>query len=130
MIRTRFSTRVHAVAAASAALLALALPQAASAQVPADPHVVKIGHCSVTKPRPFSHHPTGTQIAFVNTGPIVLHGVTFQVDYRTPDGLLTRTFEDAGIFAPNEPVNHHFATYSDVEYSGPKPASCIVTAVR
>jgi len=121
---------LYAVAAASAALLALGLPPAASAQVPADPHVVKISHCVVGKPRPFSHRATGTSIAYTNTGPTVLHGVTFQVDYRTPDGLLTRTFEDAGIFAPNEPVRHHFAAYTDVEYSGPKPVSCIVTAVR
>jgi hypothetical protein len=121
---------LHAATAAGVALLALALPHVATAQVPPDPHVVKIDHCSVTKPRPFSHRPTGTQIAFVNTGPTVLHGVTFQVDYRTHDGLLTRTFEDAGIFAPNEPVDHHFPAYTDVAYSGPKPAGCMVTAVR
>jgi hypothetical protein len=116
--------------AGAAAVLALAFSHVAGAQVPADPSVVKISSCIVSKPRPFSHRATGTAIAYTNTGPTILHEVTFQVEYRTAGGNLSRTFEDAGIFAPNEPVSHHFAAYSDVEYHGAKPVSCLVTAVR
>jgi len=56
--------------------------------------------------------------------------VTFKVDYRTAGDTVTRTFDDNGTFAPNEPVKHHYATYSDVEYAGATPVSCAVTAVR
>jgi hypothetical protein len=113
-----------------AAILALAGPSLATAQSAPDPSVVKISSCLITKPRPFSHHPTGTEIAFVNAGPTVLHGVTFKVDYRTSSENVARTFEDAGTFAPNEPVKHHYDAYSDVEYAGAKPVSCTVSAVR
>ncbi len=116
--------------ALTAGTLCLTLPHAARAQALADPHVVKITRCAITKPRPFSHHPTGTQIAYVNTGPIVLHGVTFHVAYRNAGELIGRTFDDVGTFAPNEPVSHHFDAFSDVEYTGAAVASCAVTAVR
>ena len=128
MIRLPISLRTPAVAGSLLALAAFHQP--AAAQVPSDPHVVKISRCIVTKPRPFSHHPTGLQIAFENTGPTVLHGVTFEVGYRTANATLSRTFEDAGTFAPNEPVDHHYPTFSDVEYAGATTASCKVTEVR
>jgi hypothetical protein len=130
VIRTLLPHRTLAGAISIAAWLTFAGPLAATAQPAPDSSVVKIDACLITKPKPFSHHPTGTEIAFVNTGPTILHGVTFKVDYRTPDANLTRTFEDAGTFAPNEPVKHHYAAYSDVEYAGAKPVSCTATAVR
>jgi hypothetical protein len=121
--------RLLAVSAAAVAL-GTALPGPAGAQSPGDVHAVKIARCYVTKPRPFSHHPTGTQIDYVNAGPVVLHDVTFQVVYRNGYTNISRTFDDVGIFAPNEPVKHHFDAFSDVEYAGPTTASCAVTSVR
>ena len=129
MLPARFSTRPATVAALAGAVFALAAPPIARAQIAGDPHVVKIVHCSVTKPRPFSHRATGTQISYVNTGPIVLHDVTFRVEYRTAAERVTRTFEDVGTFAPNEPVKHHFDAFSDVEYAG-AAARCVVTGIR
>jgi hypothetical protein len=129
VIRSLLSRRSLA-ATVLTAVATLVAPHIATAQVPSSPSVVKIRHCSISKPRPFSHLATGTAIAYTNTGPTILHGITFAVGYRTSDGNLTRTFEDAGIFAPNEPVSHHFAAYSDVQYAGPRPTSCSVVAVR
>jgi hypothetical protein len=121
----------HSLAAASALiLLATAGSHPAAAQVLGDPHAVKITHCAITKPRPFSHHPTGTQIAYTNTGPTVLHAITFDVGYRNGARIIQRTFDDLGTFGPNEPVSHHFAAFSDVEYAGTEPTNCSVTAVR
>jgi hypothetical protein len=128
--RTYSPTRLLAVAGALAVFLASAAAHPATAQPAPDPASIKISSCVVTKPRPFSHHPTGTEIAFVNAGPTVLHAVTFKVDYRTASENLTRTFEDSGTFAPNEPVKHHYPTYSDVEYAGAKPVSCTVLGVH
>ena len=130
VIRPLLPPRLLAGASALSLAAALAAPPAAFAQAAPDPSAVKIASCAITKPRPFSHHPTGTEIAFTNTGPVVLHGVTFKVDYRTAEGTLTRSFEDAGLFAPNEAVKHHYAAYTDVDYAGPTPASCTVTSVR
>jgi hypothetical protein len=93
-------------------------------------HPVKIARCYVTKPLPFSHHPTGTQIDYVNDGPVILHDVTFQVVYRNGDANIARTFDDVGTFAPNEPVKHHFDAFSDVLYTGAAVTSCTVTGVR
>ncbi len=92
--------------------------------------MVKIERCSITKPRPFSHHPTGTRIDYVNAGPVVLHDITFQVAYRNADANIVRTFDDVGTFAPNEPVKHHFDAFSDVQYAGATPARCVVVGVR
>jgi hypothetical protein len=117
-------------ATAAGALLGLAVPAAVRAQSMGPPHPVKIARCYVTKPRPFSHHPTGTQIDYVNAGPVVLHDVTFQVVYRNGDANIARTFDDVGTFAPNEPVKHHFDAFSDVLYTGPAVTSCAVTGVR
>ena len=129
VLSARFPVRPATVAALAGAVFALAAPPVARAQIGGDPHVVRIMHCSVTKPRPFSHRATGTQISYVNTGPIVLHDVTFRVAYRTAAERVTRTFDDVGTFAPNEPVKHHFDAFSDVEYAG-ATAQCVVTAVR
>jgi len=131
MQRVLFARNTTRIAPAGAALLlawACALP--AAGQSPVDPHVVKITRCAITKPRPFSHHPTGTLIAYVNTGPVILHGITFEVGYRNANGPITRTFDDVGTFAPNEPVSHHFDAFSDVEYAGSATTSCSVTGVR
>ncbi len=108
----------------------MAVPGAVRAQSAGEPHAVKITHCFVTKPLPFSHHPTGTQIDYVNRGPVVLHDVTFQVVYRNGDANIARTFDDVGTFGPNEPVKHHFDAFSDVLYAGPAVTACTVTAVR
>jgi hypothetical protein len=121
--------RTLAISAAAIALGA-ALLGPAGAQVAGDPHAVKIARCYVTKPRPFSHRPTGTQIDYVNAGPVVLHDVTFRVVYRNGYANIARTFDDVGIFAPNEPVKHHFDAFSDVAYAGPTTVSCTVTGVR
>jgi hypothetical protein len=110
VIRSLLSRRSLA-ATVLTAVATLVAPHIATAQVPSSPSVVKIRHCSISKPT-------------------ILHGITLAVGYRTSDGNLTRTFEDAGIFAPNEPVSHHFAAYSDVQYAGPRPTSCSVVAVR
>jgi hypothetical protein len=125
----RFSTRALVVTLAFS-LFGLGAGGAARAQTMGDPHVVKIARCFITKPRPFSHHPTGTQIDYVNAGPVVLHDVTFQVVYRNAETNITRTFDDVGTFAPNEPVKHHFDAFSDVQYAGATTASCVVTSVR
>ena len=129
VLSARFSIPSVAVAAAAGAAFVLGTPSVSRAQIGGDAHVVKIMHCSVTKPRPFSHRATGTQIAYVNTGPIVLHDVTFRVGYGNGAERATRTFDDVGTFAPNEPVKHHFDAFSDVDYGG-TAATCVVAAVR
>jgi len=125
----RISARTLA-ATAFCALLPVAAAGTARAQTLGEPHAVKITRCFISKPRPFSHHPTGTQIDYVNAGPVVLHDVTFQVVYRNGDANIARTFDDVGTFAPNEPVQHHFDAFSDVLYFGPAVTSCSVTGVR
>jgi hypothetical protein len=114
-------------------VLALALAQPAGAQTAADgapPAIsgVKITHCAITPPRPFSHRPTGTRIDFTNAGPTLLHHVTFEVSYATAGMTYGRSVEDDGTFAPQTAVSHHFPLYSDVTYAGTKPLSCRVTA--
>jgi hypothetical protein len=125
----RYSSRAL-VATAACTLLGMVASGVAGAQGTGDPHVLKIVRCFVTKPRPFSHRPTGTQIDFVNTGPLVLHDITFQIAYRNGDANITRTFDDVGTFAPNEPIDHHFDAFTDVQYAGPEPTSCLVAGVR
>jgi hypothetical protein len=121
-------------AAVTAALIVLAAGAAArpaAAQTPGgDPSVIHITACTVTNPKPLSHKATGTRIAYVNTGPTVLHAVTFEVGYTTAGARFTRSVEDVGLFAPNTPVDHHFALYQDVVFAGNATSSCKATRVR
>jgi hypothetical protein len=116
--------------ASLALVLAQAVPAAAEAQPATSASVapLAITRCVVTKPRPFSHRATGTTIAFVNQGPTLVHRVTFSLRYRSGDQIYDRTIDDAGIFAPNTPVEHHYPTYSDVDYAGPELLACRVIA--
>ncbi len=114
-------------------LLLLALAAPAGAQVPGGdrpPAAVKITRCLITPPRPFSRHPTGTQIDFVNVGPTLLHRITFEVTYVSGGTTFGRSVEDVGTFAPQTPVAHHYPLYSDVPYAGQQTVQCRVTAAR
>jgi hypothetical protein len=114
-------------------LLALAAP--AAAQVPGagdrpPGSAVKITKCLIMPPRPFSHHPTGTQIGFINVGPTLLHRITFEVTYASGGTTFGRSVTDIGTFAPQTPVAHQYPLYSDVTYAGQHAVQCRVTAAQ
>jgi len=127
----RFRLRARAAAGALLILgLAAGMQATAPAQPAPDPSVIKVTACKILKPKPLSRHAGGTEIHFVNTGPVVLHSVEFTVTYQNANGPIDRHVEDDGRFAPNEPVDHKYSLFDDVDYAGTATRSCVVTAVR
>jgi hypothetical protein len=121
-------TRLIRLLTALPALAGIALPAPAAAQ--ASPDAITSLHCTVTPPKPLSRRASGLTIAYENTGPTIVHAVTFTVGYTVGPRNEYRTVDDAGIFAPNTRIKHHFVAFSDVPYTGPATTSCKVTAIR
>lgn len=90
---------------------------------------ITISQCFVIQPKALSKTAGGTQIDFVNNGPKTATNIIFAVGYRNAQEHFLRKVTDSGSFAPGQPVQHHYALYNDVTYSGAKTSSCSAVAV-
>jgi hypothetical protein len=124
MHRTRFFTALIVLAVVAVAGLARTAPvRAASGPI-------RIEHCFVTEPKPFSKQASGTQIVWVNEGSKTAKAVTFGVGYRNSASHFYRKVTDDGTFAPGTTITHHYALFNDVTYAGKQTTSCSALSVK
>ena len=110
----------------AAALFALGPIQSAGAAS----NPIHILQCFVIQPKALSRNAGGTQIVYVNQGPMTATEVTFSVAYRNAANHYVRMVTDEGMFNPGVKIDHRFNLYSDVLYAGKQTQSCRVVKVK
>jgi len=121
------NTRSFLITALAAAVLS-GTSHVTTATAAAARNPIGVVQCFVTVPKAMSTKASGTQIVYVNRGPISASHVTFAVGYRNASGHYLRRVTDDGTFAPGVQINHHFSLYNDLTYSGKHVTAC--TAVK
>lgn len=91
---------------------------------------ILIRSCTVAKPKPLSHRPSGVQINYVILGKRTASTVVFAVGYRNAEGHYLRRVSDVGNFAPGVTIDHLLNLFTDVTYSGAQTTTCVPVEVK